>query len=84
MSGSRLFGLVVEHWIIDSAVGVRFPPKSWDFFQLNLLCFVLCYDFHVVRTESGKLIKMHLTVLKIFTGPNELSIFMVCLGQSSA
>ena len=38
MSGSRLFGSVVEHWIIDPTARVRFPPKSWDFFQPNLLC----------------------------------------------
>ena len=30
---------VVENWIIDPAARVRFPPKSWDFFQPNLLCF---------------------------------------------
>ena len=49
VSGSRLFGSVVEHWIIDPAARFRFPPKSWDFFQPNSLCFVLCYGFHVVR-----------------------------------
>ena len=48
-SGSRLFDSVVEHWLIDPAARVRFPPKSWEFFQPNLLCFVLCYSFHVVR-----------------------------------
>ena len=32
-SGSRLFGSVVEHWIIDLAARVWFPPKSWDFFS---------------------------------------------------
>ena len=48
-SESRLFGSVVENWIIDPAARVRFPPKSWDFFQPNLLCFIICYDFHVVR-----------------------------------
>ena len=48
-SGSRLFGSVVENWINDPAARVRFPPKSWDFFQPNLLCFVLCCGFHVVR-----------------------------------
>ena len=26
-SGSRLFGSVVKHWIIDPAARVRFPPK---------------------------------------------------------
>ena len=31
-TGSRLFGLVVEHWIIDPAARVRFQPKSWDFY----------------------------------------------------
>ena len=35
-SGSRLFGSLVEHWIIDPAVRVRFPLKSWDFFSSNL------------------------------------------------
>ena len=33
VSGSRLFGSVVEHWIIDPAARVRFPPKSWNFLQ---------------------------------------------------
>ena len=46
------FGSVVEHWIIDPAARVRFPPKSWDFFRPNLLCFVLCYGFHIVRAEK--------------------------------
>ena len=27
--------------------------KSWDFFQPNLLCFVLCYGSHVVRTRRS-------------------------------
>ena len=49
-SGRRLCGSVVEHWIFNPAARVRFPLKSWDFFQPNLLCFVLCYGFHVVRT----------------------------------
>ena len=35
-SESRLLGSVVEHWI----------------FQPNLLCFVLCYGFHVVRDQD--------------------------------
>ena len=48
-SGSRLFGSVVEHWIIDPVARVRFPPKSWEFFQPKLLCFVLCYGYHVIR-----------------------------------
>ena len=43
---------MVEHWIIDPAARVRFTPKSWEFFQPNLLCFVLCYGFHVVRVMS--------------------------------
>ena len=34
-SGNRLFGSVVELWIIDPAAWVRFPPKSWEFFQPN-------------------------------------------------
>ena len=54
-SGSRLFCSVVEHWIIDPAARFRFTPKSWDFFHPNLLCFVLCYDFHVVRLFSQNL-----------------------------
>ena len=45
---------MVENWIIDPAARVRFPPKSWDFFQPNLLCFVLCYGFHVVRGGKVK------------------------------
>ena len=40
---------MVEHWITDPAARVRFPPKSWEFFQPNLICFVLCYGFHVVK-----------------------------------
>ena len=40
---------MVENWIIDPAARVRFPLKSWDFFQPNLLCFVLCCGFRVVR-----------------------------------
>ena len=40
---------VVENWIIDPAARVRFPLKSLEFFQPNLLCFVLCYGFRVVR-----------------------------------
>ena len=48
-SGSTLFGSVVEHWIIYQAARFRFLPKSWDFFQTNSLCCVLCYGFHVVR-----------------------------------
>ena len=51
-SGSRLFGSVIENWIIDPVAQVRFPPKSWEFFQPNLLCFVLCYGFHVVRNDN--------------------------------
>ena len=34
---------------MDPVARVRFPPKSWEFFQPNLQCFVLCYGFHVVR-----------------------------------
>ena len=34
---------------MDLAARVRFPPKSWEVFQPNLLCFVLNYGFHVVR-----------------------------------
>ena len=49
LSESRLFGPLVDNWIIDTAAQIRFPPKSWDFFQPNLLCFVLCYGFQVVR-----------------------------------
>ena len=51
LPGSRLFGSVVEHWINDPAARVRIPPKSWDFFQPNLLCFVLCLGFYVVRSN---------------------------------
>ena len=40
---------MVENWFIDPAARVRFPLKSWDFFQPNLLCFVLCCGFYVVR-----------------------------------
>ena len=43
---------MVENWIIDPAARVRFPSKSWDFFQPNLLCFVLCYGFRVIRQEN--------------------------------
>ena len=49
ISDNCIFGSVVEHRIIDPAARVRFPPKSCFFFQPNLLCFVLCYGFHVVR-----------------------------------
>ena len=59
-SGSRLFGSVVAHWIIDQAARVRFPPKSWDFFQPNLLCFVVCYGFHVVRVCRGALSRINM------------------------
>ena len=47
-SWNRLLGSVVEHWIIDPAARVRFPPKPWAFFSLIYICFFLCYDFHVV------------------------------------
>ena len=40
-SGSRLFASVVEHWIIDPATWVRFPLKSWEFF--NLICYALSF-----------------------------------------
>ena len=40
-SGSRLFGSVVEHWIIDTAVRVRVPPKSWEFF--SQICYALFF-----------------------------------------
>ena len=36
-SGLRLFGSVVDHWIIDPTARVRFPSKSWEFFHPNLL-----------------------------------------------
>ena len=32
-SGSRLFGSVVETWIINPAAWVGFPPKLWDSFS---------------------------------------------------
>ena len=41
-SGSRLFGSVVENWIIDPAARVRFPPKSWEFF-FSLICYALFF-----------------------------------------
>ena len=46
-SGSRLFGSVVEH-LYSGGPGSN-PSKAMGFFQPNLLCFVLCYGFHVVR-----------------------------------
>ena len=48
-SGSRLFGSVAEHWIFNPAERDQFSPKSWDFFQPNVLCFVLYYSFYVIR-----------------------------------
>ena len=48
--GSRLFGTLVARALdFIPAAQVQIPPKSWDFFQPNLLCFVLCYCFHVVK-----------------------------------
>ena len=40
-SGSRLFGSVVDHWIIDPAARVRFSPKSWNCF--SLICYALFF-----------------------------------------
>ena len=40
-SGSRLFGSVVEHWIIDPTARVGFPPKSWESF--SLICYAVIY-----------------------------------------
>ena len=42
-SGSRLFGSVVESWIIDPVARVRFPLKSWEFFSAKfaMLCSLL-------------------------------------------
>ena len=41
-----------ERWTVQIEIfyniQVQIPPKSWDFFQPHLLCFVLCYGFHVV------------------------------------
>ena len=37
----------LEHWIFNREDRVRFPRQAWKFFQL---CFMLCYDFHVIRT----------------------------------
>ena len=50
-SGSRLFGSVVERWIFNPAAWVQFPPNSRDIFQPNLLCFVPCNGFRVVRMD---------------------------------
>ena len=58
--GSRLFGSVVEHWIIDPAARGQFPPKSWEIFQPNLLCIVLCYGFHVIRVSLLVLASYHI------------------------
>ena len=38
---------MVEHWIIDPAVRVQFPPKSWEFFCLN--CYALFFVTDVIR-----------------------------------
>ena len=40
---------MVEHWIFSPAAQVQIPPKSWEFFQPNLLCSNLCYGFYAVR-----------------------------------
>ena len=57
-NSTRLFGSVVENWIIEPAAWVRFPLKSWDFFQPNLLCFVLCCGFHVVRNNKYRKVQI--------------------------
>ena len=40
-SGNRLFGSVVEHWVLNPEARVQIPPKSWDFFCL--MCYVLFF-----------------------------------------
>ena len=44
---------VLIEFILWELIRVRFPPKSWEFFQPILLCFVLCYGFHVMRTVNS-------------------------------
>ena len=64
---------MVEHWITDPAARVRFPPKSWELFQPNLLCFVLCYDFHVVRHQrKGSSVQMVLNIFRLLVKSNRL------------
>ena len=62
-SGNRLFGSVVEHLDYLPGCPGSIPTKVMGFFQPNLLCFVLCYDFHVVRILSCR---------------NELKIKLAC------
>ena len=51
ISKSRLFGSVVEHWIIDPAARIRFPPKSWDFFIL--ICYALFFVTAFMTVVNG-------------------------------
>ena len=46
MLGSRHFGSVVEHCTLTWQPEFKF---IMGVFQPNLLCFVLCYGFHVIR-----------------------------------
>ena len=53
-SGSRFFGSVVEHWIIDPAAPVRFPSKSWEFFSalFAMLCSLLRLSCRKLGAQS--------------------------------
>ena len=67
----------------NPAARIRFQPKSWDFFQPNLLCSVLCYGFHVVRCGLSPRLDLILRRNGLIVRRNGFQVMMTSLKRGS-